>query len=201
MKKVLPSVRYRVQIIVSKLHKPFKKKRPNNKAKPWQAILMDYNINQENGVIQDKVTGDRCIIVTKARMAQILSRLTEIFQSGAQVIITEAFKAAGERYVTEVLDEKKADSPMFLATAVQRFTDAGLGRIEIVEFKPEPAELKFRLWNNFFAEIPNGESTYCNCVEAFVTGMYKGFLGKAPKIRETKCIGKNDPYCEWHLTP
>jgi predicted hydrocarbon binding protein len=162
---------------------------------------MDYNINQENGVIQDKVTGDRCIIITKARMTQILSRLTEIFQSGAQVIITEAFKAAGERYVTEVLDEKKADAAQFLQTAVQRFTDAGLGRIEIVEFKLEPAELKFRLWNNFFAEIPNGESTYCNCVEAFATGMYKGFLGKTPKIRETKCIGKNDPYCEWHLTP
>jgi predicted hydrocarbon binding protein len=162
---------------------------------------MDYNIDQENGVIRDKVTGDRCLIITKARMAQILSRLTEIFQSGAQVIIMEAFKATGERYVTEVRDEKKADSPMFLATAVQRFTDAGLGRIDIVEFKPEPPELKFRLWNNFFAEIPNGESTYCNCVEAFVTGMYKGFLGKTPKIKETKCIGKNDPYCEWHLTP
>jgi hypothetical protein len=33
LKKVHPSVRHRVQIIVSKLHKPFKKKRQNKKLK------------------------------------------------------------------------------------------------------------------------------------------------------------------------
>ena len=67
-------------------------------------------------------------------MAQILSRFTQIFQSSAQVIITEAFKSAGERYVTEVVEEKKANTVQFLRTAALRFTNAGLGKIEIVQF-------------------------------------------------------------------
>ncbi len=161
---------------------------------------MEYNIDTEKGIILDKATGDRCIIITKARMGEILTRLTEIFQSGAQVIINEMCKAAGESYVKEVLAEKKASAVQFLASGVQRFTDAGYGKVEVVEFKPEPIELTLRLWDNFFAEIPNGDTTFCNCVEAFLTGMYKGFLGKTPKIKETKCKGKKDPYCEWHIT-
>jgi predicted hydrocarbon binding protein len=162
---------------------------------------MEYEFDEENGVIYDKVTGDRCIIITKARMHQILSRLSDLFQSGAQVIIREACKAAGERYVAAVPKEAKADRTLFLKTAVQRFTDAGLGKIEVVSFKSETAEIKFRIWNNFFAEIRNEELTYCNCVEAFVSGMYKRITLKTPDIKKTRCIGNGDPYCEWHLTP
>lgn len=134
-------------------------------------------------------------------MAQILSRFTQIFQSSAQVIITEAFKSAGERYVTEVVEEKKANTVQFLRTAALRFTNAGLGRIEIVQFNEEKGEFNFRIHNNFFSEIANEDSTYCNCVEAFVVGMYKAFFNKTPNIQETKCKGENDPYCEWQLTP
>src|SRR3990170_5997500 len=105
---------------------------------------MEYTIDGRRGVILDNVTGDRCIIITKSRMTQILTRLTEIFQSGAQVIITEACKSAGERYVTEVPEEKRTDIAQFIQTAVHRFTDAGLGRIELLEYKPETSELRFR---------------------------------------------------------
>jgi len=162
---------------------------------------MEYEFDEKNGVIYDKVTGDRCIIITKARMKDIIARLTDLFQSGAQVIVTEAFKAAGERFVTEVPEQAKAEQALFLKTAVQRFTDAGLGKIEVAQFKPETTELTFRVWNNFFAEIHNEESTYCNCVGAFAGGIYKQITLKTPEIKETKCIGKGDPYCEWRIKP
>lgn len=162
---------------------------------------MKYEFDEKKGVIYDKVTGDRCIIITKSRMHQILSRLTDLFQSGAQVIIAESFKAAGERFAAEVPKETQADAALFLKTAVQRFTDAGLGKIEVVRFKPETPELTFRIWNSFFAEIRNGESTYCNVLGAFVRGMYKRITLKNPEIKENKCIGKGDAYCEWHIKP
>jgi predicted hydrocarbon binding protein len=160
---------------------------------------MKYHFDLEKGVIYDEVTGDRCFIMTKARLLQIISRLTDLFQSGAQVIIAEAFKAAGERYATEVPEEARVDQAMFLKTAVQRFTDGGLGKIEVVKFKPEKLELTFRIWNNLFAEMHNEESTYCNCVAAFASGMYKRITQKTPEITETKCSGKGDAYCEWHV--
>jgi len=162
---------------------------------------MKYHFDAEKGIIRDKVTGDRCVIITKGRMKDVIERLTDLFQSGANVIITEAFKAAGERYATDVPEEARTDQALFLKTAVERFTDAGLGKIEVVKLKMETAELTFRVWNNFFAEMHNEESTYCNCVAAFASGIYKSITGKTPEITETKCIGKGDPYCEWRIKP
>jgi predicted hydrocarbon binding protein len=158
---------------------------------------MEYEFDEENGLIHDKVTGDRCIILTKARMHQIFSRLTDLFQSGAQVIINEASKAAGERYAEKVPKQTQADAALFLKTAVQRFTDAGLGKIEVTHLNPEKAEITFRIWNNFFAEMRHEDETpYCNIVTAFASGMYKRVMGKTAGVKETHCIGNGDAYCE-----
>jgi len=162
---------------------------------------MQFEFDGQTGVIKDKVTGERCVIITQARMQEIFSRLSEIFQSGAKVILFEAGKAAGERFVQEASDITKADKKLFLKTVVQRFTDAGLGKIEVVEFNLEETEVKFRIWNNFFAELARcEESMYCNCVEGFVSGIYEQIIRETPNIKKTKCATKGDPYCEWQMT-
>ena len=121
---------------------------------------MQFEFDAETGVIKDKVTGERCIIITQTRVAEVCSRLSEIFQSGAEVIILETSKATGERFVKETSEAIKGDNQLLLKTTVQRFTDAGLGKIEVVEFDLEEAEVKFRICNNFFAEIQKEEATY-----------------------------------------
>jgi len=153
---------------------------------------MHFEFDEATGIIKDKLTGERCIIITQARMAEIFSRLSEIFQSGAKVIIFEASKAAGERFVKETSEMTKGSKELILNMTVQRFTDAGLGKIEFVDFNLEEAAVKFRIWNNFFAEIRKEESTYCNCVEGFVSGRYEQIIGKAPKIQKTKCVVTGD---------
>ena len=162
---------------------------------------MAFEFDRENGFIKDKITGERCIIITQARMQEIFSRLSEIFQSGATVIIYEAGKAAGRRFISEISEVTKTNKEKILKTAVQRFTDAGLGKIEIVDFNPEKATITFRIWNNFFADIGNGESTYCSCIASFVSGMYEQIMSITPKTRETECSAKGDPYCEWQMSP
>lgn len=162
---------------------------------------MEFKVDSENGIIRDEATGERCLIFPKARLEQIFSRFTELFQSGAQVIIMEACKAAGKWYVNELSEGLKADKAKVVKSAVERFTQAGVGKVEIVEFKPEKATLKFRIWNNFFAEMRNDETTYCNVVEAYISGVYEQFLRITPKITKTACIDKGDPYCEWRITP
>lgn len=161
---------------------------------------MEFTFDEENGVIIDNATGERCLIFPKARLEQIFKRLNELFQSGAQVIISEAFKAAGRWYINEIPDKAKTDIVAFIPTAVQRFKEAGLGRVELVEFKPETGELWFRIWNNLFAEMCHDDETYCFCVEAYVSGLIEQLTGKTPAVRQTKCMGKGDPYCEWYLS-
>jgi len=57
---------------------------------------MQFEFDTENGVIKDKVTGERCIIITQTRVEEVCKRLSEIFQTGAKLIIFEAGKAAGK---------------------------------------------------------------------------------------------------------
>ena len=163
---------------------------------------MEYEFDEENGLIYDKITGDRCIILTKARLHQIFSRFTDLFQSGAKVIISEAGKAAGERYAEKVPKQTQANSVLFLKIAVQRFTDAGLGKIEVSHLDPEKAEITFRIRDNFFAEMRNkDETTYCNIVASFASGMYKRVMGKKADVKEIKCVANGDAYCEWQMKP
>jgi len=161
---------------------------------------MQFEFDGKTGVIKDKVTGERCVIIMQARMQEIFSRLSGIFQSGAKVIFFEAGKAAGERFVEDAPEVMKADKRLFLETVVQRFIDAGLGKIEIVELNLEEAEVKFRIWNNFFAELCCEESACCSCVEGFVSGIYGRIIGKTPNIKQTKCATKGDLYCEWQMS-
>lgn len=162
---------------------------------------MEFTFDEENGVIIDKATGERCITFARPILEHIFTRLNEVFQSGSRVIIAEAFKAAGKWYASQIPETAKKDLATFLSTAVQRFKDAGLGRIEIVEFNPEKLELTFRIWNNIFAEMYQDDATYCYGVEAYVSGISEQLIGVTPKIHKTKCLGKGDPYCEWHLSP
>jgi predicted hydrocarbon binding protein len=162
---------------------------------------MEFSFDSENGIIIDDVTGERCLIFPKARIEQIFSGLTALFQSGAQVIISEAFKTAAEWYVNELPKNLKADKAEVLKKAVLRFTEGGIGKIEIVEFHAKKGFLKFRIWNNLFAEMRNDEKTYCNLVEAYVGSLYKQLMCETPKILKTACIDKGDAYCEWEITP
>ena len=161
---------------------------------------MQFEFDAETGVVKDKVTGERCIIITQTRVEEICSRLSEIFQSGAKLIIFEAGKAAGKHFAEEASDITKVDKQLFLKTVSQRFTDAGLGKIEIVEFNLEKAEVKFRIWNNFFSGLGCEKAMYRSCIEGFVTGMYEQIMSITPKIQKTKCVANGDAYCEWHMT-
>ena len=40
---------------------------------------MAFEFDRQTGIIKDKVTGERCVIITQAKMQEISSRLSEIF--------------------------------------------------------------------------------------------------------------------------
>jgi len=57
------------------------------------------------------------MIITQARLQEIFFRLSEIFQSGAAVIIYEACKAAGKRFIEETTGITKNDKEQMVKTA------------------------------------------------------------------------------------
>ena len=112
----------------------------------------------------------------------------------------EAGKAAGERFVEDTPKVMNADESLLLETVVQRFMDAGLGKIENLKFNPKEGEVKLRILNNFFVELNGEESACCNYVEGFVSCIYGQIIGETPNIQKTKCVENGISFCEWQMT-
>ena len=163
--------------------------------------MADYDFDEDNGIIRDKLTWERCFIVSVTRAQDIFRRLAEIFKSGIDVLLLEASRSAGKHIVDVTRKDTKTDVNLVLSEYAKKFAHVGFGRIEVCELEPRKAKIRFRVWNNVFAEIRDGESTYCKYVEGLVSGVYERLLHKTPKVRELKCIGKGDSYCEFLLTP
>jgi predicted hydrocarbon binding protein len=161
---------------------------------------VNYEFNEENGIIRDKLTGERYILASKTRLEDIFGRLSQIFKSGIEVLLQESSRTAGKHIADLTGEEVKADIKRLLSEYTKKFAQVGFGKIEVCEFKPEEAEIRFRVWNNFFAELRDGESTYCSYIGGLVSGIYEALLHKSPTVKEVKCIGKGAPYCEFLLT-
>ena len=162
--------------------------------------MMSFEFDSVKGVIIDKVTGERCVITSEARMQESFSMLCLLLKSEAPSVIFKIGRAVGKRYINETPDEIKSDPVLFIDTYEQRFIDAGFGKMEIAEFNLEEARMTFRVYNNFFAEIRYEGKTYCDYIRGLVAGMYEQFLQKTPHVQVTKCIADGDPCCEWQIT-
>ena len=159
--------------------------------------MTNLEFDEKNGIITDKLTGERCIIVYQKGLENVFKGLSQIFKAGIEVILLEASREAGRHIVTGKKGKVSKDS---MSAYVNRFARNGLGKIEISEFKPEEASMTFRVWNNIFAGMRHGKSTYCSYIEGLLSGWYEGLLHASPTVKETKCSGHGDPYCEFRLT-
>lgn len=163
--------------------------------------MVNYDFDEDNGIIRDKSTGERCFIVYKTGAESIFKSLSRIFNSGIEFLLQEASRAAGKHGADSTGKEAKIDIKLLLSAYTKRFAQVGLGRIEVCELEPEKAKMRFRVWNNIFAEMQYNESTYCCYVAGLASGLYEGVFHTAPTVKEVKCIGNGDPYCEFLLTP
>jgi predicted hydrocarbon binding protein len=161
---------------------------------------MNFKFDEENGIVRDKLTGERCLVIYKAALESVFKALSQIFKGGIEVLLLESSRSAGLQLVDSMGKEAKTNIKRSLNAYTKRFVQNGFGRIEICEFEPEGARMRVRVWNNIFAEMRYGESTYCDYIAGLFSGIYEGLLHISPKVKELKCIGHGDPYCEFLLT-
>lgn len=162
--------------------------------------LSNFDFDEDNGIIRDKLTGERVLVVYQKGLESVFKGLSEIFKAGIEVLLLESSRAAGRNIVDSIGKEAKTDIKSSLSLYAKRFSQNGLGRLEVSELKLEEARMTVRVWNNIFAEMRDKESTYCTYIIGLLSGIYEGILHASPKVKETKCIGHGDPYCEFLLT-
>ena len=164
------------------------------------SLLSNYTFDEDNGIIRDKLTGERCLVVYEGALQSVFKGLSQIFKAGIEVLLEESSRSAGKRIVDSLGKEAKSDIKSPLSAYSKRFAQVGFGRVEICEFKPEKSRMRVRVWNNIFAEIRDKESTYCTYIAGLLAGIYEKLLHACPKVKEVKCSGHGDPYCEFLLT-
>jgi predicted hydrocarbon binding protein len=161
---------------------------------------VNYEFDENNGIIRDKLTGERCLVVYESGLESVFKGLSEIFKAGIEVLLLESSRAAGRNIADSIVKGAKTDVKHALIAYTERFAQVGFGRLEVSELKLEEARMTFRVWNNIFAEMRDKESTYCSYIAGMLSGVYEGLLHVSPKVKEVKCIGHGDPYCEFLLT-
>ncbi len=146
------------------------------------------------------MTGERVLVIYQEGLESVFKGLSEIFKAGIEVLLLESSRAAGRHLVDSTGKKAKTDIKSSLSLYAKRFSQVGFGRLEISEMKLEEARMTIRVWNNIFAQMRDKESTYCTYIAGLLSGIYEGLLHASPKVKETKCIGHGDPYCEFLLT-
>jgi len=162
--------------------------------------LANYEFDEENGIVRDKLTGERCLVVYEKGLQSVFKGLSQIFKAGIEVLLLESSRAAGKSVIESTRKKAKTDIKNSLSAYQKRFAQVGFGRLEVLELELDEARMRFRVWNNIFAEIRDGESTYCTYISGLLSGMYEELLHVSPKVKEVKCSGHGDPYCEFLLT-
>jgi len=159
--------------------------------------LVNYDFDEENGIVRDKLTGERYILINQSGVKSIFKGLSRIFGAGIDVLLEESSREAGKNMVP--LTDKKVDVKSLLNEYGKGFAQRGMGRLEVSELKPEEGIVTVRVWNSIFAGIRDGENTYCSYIGGLLSGVYERLLHASPKFKETKCIGHGDQYCEFRL--
>lgn len=139
-------------------------------------------------------------MVYEKGLESVFEGLLQIFKGGIEVLLLESSRSAGLNLVHSMGKKARTDIKRSMSAYTKRFAQAGFGRIEICEFEHDGARMRVRVWNNIFAEMRHGKSTYCDYIAGLFSGIYEGLLHISPKVKELKCIGHGDPYCEFLLT-
>jgi len=159
--------------------------------------LVNYEFDEKNGIITDKSTGERCIVVAESGLENILKGLSRIFGSGIEVLLEESSRDANKNTVLSTNND--VDVKSLFDIYAKGFAQRGMGRLEVSEFQLNEGIVTVRVWNSIFAGIRDGENTYCSYIGGLLSGVYERVLHASPKFKETKCIGRGDQYCEFRL--
>jgi predicted hydrocarbon binding protein len=96
-----------------------------------------------------------------------------------------------------------ADSAQILKLiSVNLFNTMGYGKIEVRTLKTNPTKAIIRVYDSFECELGMGNGKpYSSFIRGMVAGFLTGLFNEKMNAKETLCIAKRDPYCEFTIKP
>ena len=86
--------------------------------------------------------------------------------------------------------------------SVNLFNCVGYGRMEIQNLKTNPPKATIRIYDSFECELGIGSGKpYSFLIRGMLAGFLTGLFNEKMNAKETQCIAKRDPYCEFRIKP
>ena len=89
---------------------------------------------------------------------------------------------------------------VFTVISIPLMKALGYCNMKVIELKPRETSV-IRVYDSFECEIGKpSDKPFSHFLRGFIAGLFSGLFKGRYTIKETKCIAKGDPYCEFVVT-
>jgi len=143
------------------------------------------------------LAGKRCLIIRQELMREIMNGVREEWGSAGNVFLYHMGKRAGALlWKTHSHFTERTEETIRILEAIMKST--GLGEFK---FEMNANGSLFKVIVKYSFECENQKQETENGQSQFIRGLIAGIigelLGKNVEVKETKCIARGDPYCEF----
>jgi predicted hydrocarbon binding protein len=161
----------------------------------------------KNGIVSDTyffplVIADERVVVFRRRAYEALFNgvRTHFGSAGEAFLYYQGFNVGLKIYddYVEMAETKRTEDLIKIARAVNM--TLGWGITELEELDEKKGKAKVRIYESFECELgKNSETPYSHFYRGAIAGLLTRFFRKEVKVKETMCIAKGDPYCEFSV--
>ena len=145
-----------------------------------------------------KVSGMRGMVWVKPMFKAFIRTFQEMVGTGGSAIIYNMGYIIGKEAFHEHMKIAGSDKREALEVSRNFFKASGLGSVEFRHIDVKKGKAIVRVYNSFECELfPNIGRPASQFIRGIVAGWISALLEKEVETRETKCLAKGDPFCEY----
>ena len=145
--------------------------------------------------------GIRAILLSIANMKGLIEGLREkLGDDATNMLLYQIGYSVGKRVYDQYAKPRRIKA---IDKAIQLLTGLGRGAGwgEVIEYKKQKNKITINVEDLWECETQKGKTDKpaSNYVRGIITGFIHKTTGRPLEIRETKCIAKGDPYCQFQI--
>lgn len=162
-------------------------------------IPVRYDIDEEHGIVKDKVLDSRILVLGSYGWATVQAELDSTFITGGSVILQRMGYSYG-RYLGQLIKkmfEKKDPVPVAVQALIQLVKGAGWGNMTLTGGDLSQGVLNLAVRDCLFCmHMKKGTEPRCYFLAGTVAGFADAITGNQHRSHEGRCIAKEDNVCE-----
>lgn len=157
-----------------------------------------------NGLIADSLnfplswnSGDRAVMLRTHFFAVMEEGARRLLASGADVLLYQMGYNHGRPTWDDLLAGYRVRDKDDLQEIISLYPAAGWGLPEVESLDIGRKKAVVKMTGNFECDPPRKGSSGSNFLRGHLAGLFTSLFGATVNVKETKCVGRGDPHCEF----